>query len=63
MYKKSNYKKKYTKHKKFFRKKRKGLNKWTKGVLATLLPSAIAVGIGAVKHLLKKNTGYQDIYA
>ncbi|WP_438568336.1 hypothetical protein [Cetobacterium sp.] len=43
--------------------KRKGLNKWVKGAIAAIAPSAAAVGYGLIKTLLKKNTGYEDIYA
>lgn len=49
--------------KKRTKSKRKGLNKWVKGALAAVAPSAAAVGIGIIKTLLKKNTGYSDIYA
>lgn len=43
---------------------RKGkINPWLKGAIAAVLPSAIAVGIGGVKKLLRTNHGYSDIYA
>lgn len=49
----------------FKRKKgqRKGLNKWVKGAIGAVVPSAAAIGVGLIKTLLKKNTGYSDIYA
>lgn len=47
-----------------FRKKRKGkISKWVKGALASLAPAAVAVGIGTIKKLMRKNTGYSDIFA
>lgn len=36
--------------------------KWLAGGLAALTPSILAIGYGTAKQLLKKNTGYSDIY-
>lgn len=48
-----------------YRRNRKGnkLKKWAIGLGGALAPAAIAVGIGTIKQLLRKNTGYSDILA
>lgn len=46
------------------RTNRKGkINPWVKGAIAAVAPSILATGYGVVKHLLKTNKGYSNIYA
>lgn len=52
----------YRSKRKTYRRKGK-LSNWLKGALIATAPAVAATGIGLVKQLLKKNTGYSDIYA